>query len=337
MGDWNGLNSWRKWRLTPLRARNIILCALIVSGVILRIWKIDNVRISGDEGHYFGDTISFWIRDPSTWRYHPTEGPHAASPGPQGHPVFAQLLVRIAYRLIGASQVTMRVAFALAGIATIVLVLIGGNTLGGRETGQTAAAIMALLPLAVRFNRTLYLDSIFTLLGALLLLVIWKALDNKKWGWWLVCGAVVGLLMGTKTSGFFFLPLLGATALMGSLPGRERMRNILSAFAVAIVVWIVLVDPDSYVRSIIYPVDTGYQSRSIWWFIRYAFMRRAYLFNVITWLITWPVFIIAALGLVDILKRWREKQREGILVLYLLFTSPIVLIHLPGLSGEHGY
>jgi hypothetical protein len=174
-----------------------------LAGVWLRLYGLAGVPVSGDETHYYQDSRDICLRI-LDWRRHPQSRMHSGLTGYQGHPALGLFPARIAYRFLGADPVAMRLAHAMMGCAAIGFLYLIGRRMGGATDGATCAAIGSVVPLLVRYNRTLYLDNTLLLLAVVFLWTTMKAYGNARW--WSAAGLATGLLMATKTSGVFLLP-----------------------------------------------------------------------------------------------------------------------------------
>jgi 4-amino-4-deoxy-L-arabinose transferase-like glycosyltransferase len=297
-------------------------------------------------------------------RHHPTDLYHATSPNPIGHPLFAVQVVNLVMQVLGTTAEVGRGVMAVAGVALVGVIYLVGRDLFDSRYGLLAAALAAIVPEAVRFNRTLYLDSIYALLATLLVWFVIHTFSGRSLKWTLLSGVTLGLAAATKTSAVFLLPLIvGYGAICWwqerSAPvvvyrkerKRSRSRSAFPQFTLPIwwrvvvilvlgaIVFYIFVDPASYIHAIQYPVDKSYQGMTPLKYLVAGWNARVWLLGVALYLWTPGLVIAAIAGLVVLIRRdWREPSRVLVLmVLWLCCLAPLLALHLPGLSGEHGY
>ena len=163
-------------------------------------------------------------------------------PGFVVHPPLGKWAIALGIRLFGADELGWRVAAAVAGALTVVLLV----RMTRRMTGSTALGCLAGLLLAL--DGLHFVQSRIAMLDVFL--VLWTtaaaaclvadrdwlrsrlaALDDGAlagWGprllwrpWLLACGACLGAAVATKWSGLYFLPVLGLLALLWETGARR--------------------------------------------------------------------------------------------------------------------
>jgi 4-amino-4-deoxy-L-arabinose transferase-like glycosyltransferase len=108
-------------------------------------------------------------------------------------------LSALSYQLFGVSDFSARLIPSLAAFATVLIVFFWGKSIGGRELGFTAAAILALTPQFVYRGRWLSFDSLLCLWVTLSLSTAHVAATSRRfWPLWLVSAAAAGLGLLTK-------------------------------------------------------------------------------------------------------------------------------------------
>ena len=353
-----GSSTVARW-LQPSR----VLPLILLLAMVIRLWNIDQPKMSADESmHYFPEMQQIHQLGFDQQRRHPTDLYHATSPNPIGHPLFAVQLTNIFLQLIVPSASVARGVMAMAGVALVGMVYLLGRDLFSRRHGLVAALLAALVPLAVRYNRTMYLDSIYSLLVALLIWLLVRAYLTRQWRWFLLAGVVLGLAAATKTSAPFMVPLIIVYGAFGWWQARQeppppkrkerkRSRSRSTEFGVPLwakfgaililgfVVFYIFVDPGAYIQSIRHPVDTAYQNRSIGFYLQAMWNSRDWLLGVMLYLWTPPLLLAALGGLILLIREeWRKPSHVLVLMLlWLVSLGPLVPLHLRGLSGEHGY
>jgi 4-amino-4-deoxy-L-arabinose transferase-like glycosyltransferase len=328
----------------------LLLAGILAASVVLRFWNLDAPPMSADESlHYFPEMQHIHLLPFSEQRAHPTFLYHATPPNPMGHPAFAIQLTNMAMRLFSATPEVGRGVMALSGCLLVFAAFLLGRDLFSREHGIAAAAIACLLPLAVRYQRTLYLDSVYSLLTGAFAWCLFRSLESSRLAWPMASGTLLGLAAATKTSA----PLLVLLAIAYPALVWWRARNAAPVkdsggwsllfkmslvLTLSVLVFCVLVSPASYVESIRNPADTAYRDRSLAFYLAHLWTRRAWVVGVGLFLLTPPVLLAAVAGLAHIAARWGEaRQGDTLVLLWLVATGPLLFLHLGGLSGEHGY
>jgi 4-amino-4-deoxy-L-arabinose transferase-like glycosyltransferase len=329
------------------------LAGIFVAACALRFWNVGAPALTADESlHYLPEMQQIHLLSFAEQRAHPTAMHHSAPPNPMGHPLFALQVTSLAMRVTDGSAETARGVMALSGSMLVLLAFGLGRDLYSREHGLAAAATACVLPLAVRYQRTLYLDSVYSLLVAAFAWCMFRACRSRRPEWTAAAGILLGLATATKTSAP--LVTLFAIAFMlfawhrsrrpqnpegESLGGpRSALFKLAAVLGVGGLVFSILVSPASYLESIRNPADTAYRGRDLLFYANHLWTRRWWLGGVALFLWTPPVLIAAVGGIAVIARRWRPmKHGDALVILWLISMAPLVVLHLGGLSGEHGY
>jgi 4-amino-4-deoxy-L-arabinose transferase-like glycosyltransferase len=328
-----------------------VLSGILLVAILIRFWNLDQPKMSADESlHYFPEMQTVNRLSFDHQRHHPTDLYHATPPNPIGHPLFAVQVANLVMQLLAPTPTVGRGVMAAAGVLLVGVIYLLGRDLFDRRYGLVAAAMAAIVPLAVRYNRTMYLDSIYALLTALLIWLLVRTFSSRNPKWFLAAGVVLGLAGATKSSAPFLIPLIigygvfwwwqscttPATPQQFTLPVWVKLASIL---LIGFIVFYIFVDPGSYLHAIRYPVDPSYQNRTIVSYIVLLWQARDWLLGVALYLWTPPLLIAALAGLVMLVRHeWRKPSHVLILmVLWLFCFAPLIPLHLRGLSGEHGY
>jgi hypothetical protein len=128
--------------------------------------------------------------------------------------------------------------------------------------------------------------------------------------------------------------------------GRSRSQFVMPVWAkvgviliLGFVVFYIFVDPGSYFEAIRNPVDSSYRNRTLAAYPPALWAARGWFLGVATYLWTPPIVIAAVAGLIVMIRReWRKPSHILVLmVLWLGSLAPLLVLHSPGLSGEHGH
>src|SRR5690606_34560104 len=162
------------------------------------------------------------------------------------HPAVGKWVIALGLRLLGADDpVGWRLSTVLAGIVTVLLLTrIARRLFTSTVLGAVAGTLLAIDGTAIALSRTALLDGVLTLwvvaaFGALLLdrdharrrLAGLTAPPRAapRWGprlgvrpWRIAAGVLLGLAVGTKWSGLWFLAVFGLLTVGWDLAARRR-------------------------------------------------------------------------------------------------------------------
>ncbi len=152
-------------------------------------------------------------------------------------PPLATMLMGLSVRLLGLNSWSILLPQALAGVATVVVLMLTVRRTFGPAAAVIAGLVAALTPAAVlifRFNNP---DALLTLLLVVSAYAFIRALDSGRLRWVALAGALVGFGFLTKyLQAYFVLPAF-AFVWAFAAPGSARRR--LAGLAVALLAVIV--------------------------------------------------------------------------------------------------
>jgi dolichyl-phosphate-mannose-protein mannosyltransferase len=161
------------------------------------------------------------------------------------HPTVGKWLIALGIRLVGMEPVGWRLATAVAGIITVVIVARAGRRLF-RSTllGSTAGLLLAVDGLSITLSRTAILDGILAMfvVAAFACLLVdrdWARARYADWAesgatrsplfawrpWRLAAGILLGLACGTKWSGLYALAVFGALTICWEFGARRAVEQ----------------------------------------------------------------------------------------------------------------
>ena len=194
------------WREMASWERVAWLVVLIVAASA-RLWDLGLRAMSHDESlHAF---FSFRLLSQGVYRHEPVY-----------HGPLLYHLDALVFFLFGASDVTARLAPAVAGVLLVAsLWLLRGYL--GRRGALTAAALVTVSPTLLFYSRHLRNDiyiAFFTLVWAY---GAFRYLDRPRQRWWYLVTAVMGLAFITKEVSFISGAIIGAFfVVVAALPAR---------------------------------------------------------------------------------------------------------------------
>ncbi len=200
-------------------------------------------------------------------------------------------------------------ALALA-VATIPVVFGLGRRAFNEQVGLIGAVLWTVLPEAIHHSRIVRTESAATFFGLVALYSCVRAWQEPRRRWWLVAGVSVGLAVASR---YFMVTLVPCLVAASVIPlRRDRHRALWAAITalVASAVAFVLATPYALLDLGTLRKDLGAQTEphsvadglspigNAWWYVREA----------IPSALTWPLYVIALLGIVVIIRRRRPYQ-----------------------------
>lgn len=185
--------------------------AILAIALFSRLWGISQQDILGDEVAYSFRAIGYldylgtsFQTQPVDW-YKDRVVPFWTKLSFHDHPPLVFLIQHIFFYLFGYSILVAKLPSVIFGILAIALFYLILKKAFKGILPVMAVVVFALQPAAVWLSRTSLMEAI--LLPAILLNIYLFLLfiDDKKW-WW-VWGATFGLVMLTKYTGIFLLPV----------------------------------------------------------------------------------------------------------------------------------
>jgi 4-amino-4-deoxy-L-arabinose transferase-like glycosyltransferase len=251
-------------RVSPflLKKNLAILLLIFLLGFVLRVWRLGYVDFLPDEGHYAYDAFQVYKHNPGmVCRFHMQY--HYS--GQLGHPCLAQYLMAVSYRIFQPSVFSARFVSALAGSLIIPLIyLISGSIFAQVSTGLIAASLYAVFPLAVRFDRTTYLDTLQTFMLAVVLAIFIKFSRSKKIIYPILLGMATALLLLTKLSApLIFIFLLINFSLSFFKKQKTTLIRYLFVFLGFMPIFYLGANPWAYLRGILHPTDSDFSFSQI--------------------------------------------------------------------------
>jgi Dolichyl-phosphate-mannose-protein mannosyltransferase len=276
-----------------------------------------------------GDLDPHWFGHPGSTTIYPLASIyHSWDAVAHGGPVFSTdpgLANRFAtspgtFYLIGR---LWSIAFAVAAIPLIFLL---GRRCFSTGVGLASAALWAVIPFAVSYGRIVRTDSAGVFFALLALLLILRLLDHPSLRDQIAAGAAVGVGISTR---YFLVTLLaalvaaGIIALRGRVPGAS-VRGITAGVGAAVAAFVLttpyfVLDWSTAHASLTKENAThpGHDGLSpignLWWYLR----------DAIPNVISWPVALLAVVGIIFSIIHRRDPRRLVLLVAGVTFLVAI--------------
>ena len=191
----------------------VVLLIIVLVGAILRLYKIDQyMTFLGDEGRDVIVVRRLLVNlDPIL--IGPGTSVGNMYLGPAYYYMMAPFLLLANFNPVGPA-----ILVALTGVATVVLVWfvarkwfpsIVVNKINLSIAGLSAAALYAVSPVVVNISRFSWNPNIMPFFSLLLVYSIWKFWKEQKWGWLIVAGACLGVMLQSHYLALIMIPMLG--------------------------------------------------------------------------------------------------------------------------------
>ena len=227
------------------------------------------IGLGDAKGQMFDEV--YYARDACLYAGQPSSVCGIASPENYVHPPLGKWLIAGGIRVFGHNEIGWRVAAAIAGTLTILLLyLLARKILRSTFGASLASGLLAMDLLAFVQSRVSMLDVFVPLFGVAMFLFLAYdrdrlaalAVERANWRpWRLAAGVAAGAAVATKWSGVFFLVAAIAINVIWEVAARRRsgegrpLRRALAEEGPAIVAWLVLVPALVYVATYIGRVD----------------------------------------------------------------------------------
>ena len=297
----------------------LILTTIILLATFFRFYRLGYPDFIPDEGHYAYDAYEYFSGNPGVVpRFHPQF--HYA--GQMGHPFLEEWLMVAAYKILGPAVFSARLISALAGTLTTITIFFISKLIFRREaTALIASLIYATLPLAVKYDRTTYADSLQTFLMALFLFFYIKCLRSSKSIFpAVILGIITAFILLTKLSAILILIFILIQFIANYIKDKSKIgfKNILVFFFSFSITFLLGTNPKAYIMGIIFPTDENLAINSLR--LNISTITQNLFSKSLFTLIPLPLIVFAFLGIVKAI-----KQKKYLLLLSYFFSwSPLL-------------
>ncbi|MXX92419.1 MAG: TIGR03663 family protein [Chloroflexi bacterium] len=187
-----------------------IYAALFLIGLGMRLVRLGDQAVHHDESlhGYFGYQIAIG-----------NEYEHS----PLTHGMFLFELIAAMFFLFGDSEFTLRLGMVLFGSALILVPLLLRKQLG--DVGAILTSVMLTFsPALFYFSRFARNDILMALFIALLVVAMWRYIEEQRHRWLYIAAAVLGFSMATKETAYIFVVIFAAYFAWAT---RYELRDIL--------------------------------------------------------------------------------------------------------------
>ena len=330
---------------TPLRRRPLLIAlaaVLIAAGVLRTLWLTADTPLAASAGIVWHDEGA-WVhnaRNKALWQQWITDAWNPIFLAP----VFTGLEY-LAFEIFGVGTWQARTVPVASGLLAVLALGWGTAAMSGARAGIVAAALLATNFFFVMWNRAALMESTMTAL----IVVSWAAYARAHAGrpmWGLAAGAAAVLAFFTKAAAAFFIAALAIDAtltwLMAVAPARASAWQFAapSAQARAAARWsLVGLATAALLAAVVFVVPWWSEFRFYNWemsvtrkpeYTVAAFVDRASWLPVVHHVFTrmWAVLVVAMLGLLVLVDRWRTASPALRLIgLWLLIGLAELVVH----------
>ncbi len=195
--------------LSP-RVQYAIYALLFLIGLGMRLVRLGDQAVHHDESlhGYFAYQISIG-------------GDYAHTP--LTHGMFLFELIAGMFFLFGDSEFTMRLGMVLFGSALILMPLLLRKQLG--DVGALLTSVLLTFsPGLFYFSRFARNDILMALFIAVLVIAIWRYIEERRYRWFYIAAAVLAFSMATKESAYIFVVIF---AVFFAWVTRYELRDVL--------------------------------------------------------------------------------------------------------------
>lgn len=323
------------------RRETAAVIILTIVALALRAWGANDAPLHSDEIHYAFDFMD--AAETSTLHAVRDVACRMLEERRTAHPMAGALLARWLWFLpLGPffdwSPGFLRGFHVILGTLAVPLAWATFRAAGDGRRGLVAALLAAISPGMVHISRTLYLDPVLVAFMGAMLLCISRARCSTHLGLRIGAGACYGLMLATKISPPIFAPAV-AVGLLFAPRGTALPRRLAGAAcgtAAALAVFLLFCDPVQYADRILHPSDPRYAE----------YNERGDQLNLMftevasyaaTAAVDGPATTILVLGAALAMVVRRRDPFDALLVLALACGAPLLWLHIPLLSGPHGY
>ena len=213
-------------------------------GALAAVLYLANLTISGFANTYYSAAALAASQSWSAWFFGSFD---AANFITVDKPPLATMLMGLSVRLFGLSSWSILLPEAVAGIATVVVLVALVRRSFGPVAATIAGLVMALTPVAALIFRYNNPDALLTLLLVAAAWAFVRGLEDGRLRWIVAAAILVGFGFNTKyLQAYLVLPAFAITYLVAA-PGRIRRRlGVLAVALVAVVLssgwWVLAVE-----------------------------------------------------------------------------------------------
>ena len=188
------------WARVPDRT----LAGILLLGLGLRLWRLTFHSLWLDEA-----VAVNWARLPAAELWART-----ITLSQDSHPPLYYLTLHTWMRLLGDSEIAVRLPSALCGLALVAFIYLLGKALGGRRVGLMAALLAAVSPYLVWYSQEVRMYMLLGLLSTAGFYCLWQGLESGAARWW--AGHLTATVAGmyTQVIGSLLLPVHALVALL---------------------------------------------------------------------------------------------------------------------------
>ncbi len=311
-----------------------LLCLILLLGLGLRLINIQAQPYWADEllslqiaKHYLGDLSGLW----------------GYLQLAEVHPPLYYILIQIWGGWFGFAEVSLKSLSLIFSLGTIILVYwLGIILFNNKKIGLLAAFLTAILPMQIEFGQEARPYAIFTFLGILSLIILFKYFKTEKTKQkkWLVASFVITSIIGLYLHYSYMLILITLAAywlvrLIINKNGREFIWWLITMAIIYLgfYAWLPGLIFKSFLIKNIVPESTRiiYEHRSISFFadainkLIWASKEPIKTITIVVTILIKISWVVIIIKLINNKKNWLKQHKESIFYLIFIIVFSIIL------------
>jgi len=235
------------------------------------------------------------------------------------------ILMAVPIAIFGPNHFSLRLTNCLCGIALVLLIFILGRMTLGTEEGVAAALMLSTLPAAIMFSRMAYNEGLVTVLGLIVIAIVFHKEGLGSPYRAVLVGTLVGFAYLIKS--IEILIIVGpALALFMVL--RRDLKTLRWIFILGITAIIVVFIPLG-LRALITPWTVTNGLNNLWFADKYPWQKFfGFYFRYLACEFSLLLPYIAC-GVLDILRRVTQPKADRRMLVWLAMVAMLVVISIP--------
>jgi 4-amino-4-deoxy-L-arabinose transferase-like glycosyltransferase len=225
----------RRWTTAALLYPRLILPAILVIGLAVRIaWAVTQVSVISPDGTEYAAMAEHLAHQRALIGIY--DGPAI---------IYAPLypiLIAAVMRVIPNSELAGQVVSLASGTALIALIFLIAHRVYGRRTAVIAATLVAIHPLLIALSASVYNETLYLTLWALMAYWALRALELQRRRDALMLGISVGLLYLSRVEAIAYVPFLSVALCLAGVP-QKRRRTALVHIAIVCAAFLAVASP----------------------------------------------------------------------------------------------
>jgi len=203
----------------PENNQKIAIILIILVALVLRLIAISARPLWYDEAF----SVLFASQGPAAMVQGTIGG--ANDQAAEEHPLFYYTVLWGWMSVFGDSPLAVRSLSVVSGLGCLALVYLLGKDIFDQRFGLIVATVVALAPFQIHYAQEVRMYALMTFLLMGATYALWKGMQDRRWGWWLLFMVCSALAQYSHNLAVFYLIPLALTPLL-----FKDWRSLLAAF-----------------------------------------------------------------------------------------------------------